>query len=135
MTKTLTEVWVDSEIRLSFRRNFSTSMGQMWEELCEVVEHMELNEDSDSLVWGYEKSRVYSTQSCYAVISFRGLTPMFLPVIWNIVVTPKIHLFLWLLAHNKLATVDNLNKRGLNKPVQCCFAMRMSLLGTRFLSV
>jgi hypothetical protein len=128
MTKTLTEVWVDSEIRLSFRRNFSTSMGQMWEELCEVVEHMELNEDSDSLVWGYEKSRVYSTQSCYAVISFRGLTPMFLPVIWNIVVTPKIH-------HNKLATVDNLNKRGLNKPVQCCFAMRMSLLGTRFLSV
>jgi hypothetical protein len=26
-----------------------------------------------------------------------------------------------ILSHSKLATVDNLNKRGLNKPVQCCF--------------
>jgi hypothetical protein len=36
-------------------------------------------------------------------------------------VPPKIQLFIWLLAHNKLATVDNLNKKGLDKPVQCCF--------------
>jgi hypothetical protein len=36
-------------------------------------------------------------------------------------VPPKIQLFLWLLSHNKLATVDNLNKKGLQKPVQCQF--------------
>jgi hypothetical protein len=30
-------------------------------------------------------------------------------------------LFLWLLSHNKLATIDNLNKKGLKKPEQCCF--------------
>jgi hypothetical protein len=30
-------------------------------------------------------------------------------------------LFLWLLSHNKLATVDNLNKRGFSKPEQCSF--------------
>jgi hypothetical protein len=36
-------------------------------------------------------------------------------------VPPKIQLFLWLLSHNKLATVDNLNKKGMNKPVQWCF--------------
>jgi hypothetical protein len=120
-TKTVAEVWVDNDIRLSFRRNFSASMGQMWEDLSGVVEQVQLNEDSDSLVWGYEKSGVYSTQSYYAIISFRGVTPVFLPAIWNIVVPPKIHFFLWLLAHNKLATVDNLNKKVLNKPVQCCF--------------
>jgi hypothetical protein len=37
------------------------------------------------------------------------------------VVPPKIHFVLWLLAHNKLAIVDNLNKKGLGKPVQCSF--------------
>jgi hypothetical protein len=95
----------------------------MWEDLCSVVEQVELNEDSDSLVWCYEKTGVYSTQSYYAMISFRGVTPVFLPAIWNIVVPPRIHLFYWLLSHNKLATVDNLNlnKKGLNKPVQCSF--------------
>jgi hypothetical protein len=30
-------------------------------------------------------------------------------------------LFLLLLAHNKLATVDNLNKKGLDKPKSCRF--------------
>jgi hypothetical protein len=28
---------------------------------------------------------------------------------------------LWLLSHNKLATTDNLNKKGFNKPSQCKF--------------
>jgi hypothetical protein len=68
-----------------------------------------------------KKSMIYSTQSCYAIISFRGVTPVFLLAIWNIVVPQKIHLFLWLLSHNKLAIVDDLNKKGLDKPVQCSF--------------
>jgi hypothetical protein len=49
------------------------------------------------------------------------VTPVHIPAIWNIVVPPKIHLFLWLLSHNKLATVDNLNKKDFSKPKQCCF--------------
>jgi hypothetical protein len=36
-------------------------------------------------------------------------------------VPPKVQLFLWLLSHNKLAIVDNLKKRGLDRPEQCCF--------------
>jgi hypothetical protein len=36
-------------------------------------------------------------------------------------VPPKIQLFLWLLAYNKLATVDNLNRKEMSKPIQCCF--------------
>jgi hypothetical protein len=87
----------------------------------DVVDQVELNDDLDSLVWCYEKSGVYSSHSSCAIISFRGVTLVQLPAIWNIVVPPKIHLFLWLLSHNKLATTDNLNKRGLDKPVQCYF--------------
>jgi hypothetical protein len=44
---------------------------------------------------------------------------MFIPALWKIGVPPKIHMFLWLLSHNKLATVDNLNKKGLDKPKLC----------------
>jgi hypothetical protein len=39
----------------------------------------------------------------------------------NIVIPPKIHLFLWLLSYNKLTTVGNLNKKGLKKNTLCCF--------------
>jgi hypothetical protein len=80
-----------------------------------------LNEDSDALIWVYEKSGTYSSHSFYVVISYRGVTPMYIPSIWNIKVPPKIQLFLWLLSHNKLVTVDNLNRKGMSKPEECCF--------------
>jgi hypothetical protein len=57
-------------------------MMQNWNELGVVVEQVNLNEDSDSLVRCYEKSGVYS-QSLYVVISFRGVTPLYMPAIWN----------------------------------------------------
>jgi hypothetical protein len=52
-TRTLAEVWVDGELRLSFRRTFSVEMMQICGDLCVVMEQVSLNEDSDSLVkWG-----------------------------------------------------------------------------------
>jgi pheromone shutdown protein TraB len=46
------EVWVDEEIRLTFRRVFSADMMNRWEDLKYVVEHVVLNDDSYALVWG-----------------------------------------------------------------------------------
>jgi hypothetical protein len=54
------------------------------------------------------------------VQEFTHLTP-FMLAIWNVMVPPRIQLSLWLLTHNKLAMVDNLNKKGLDKLMQCCF--------------
>jgi hypothetical protein len=51
-------------------------MMQVWGDLCAVMEQVNLNEDLDSLVWCYTKSGVYTSQPFYAVISFRGVTPM-----------------------------------------------------------
>jgi hypothetical protein len=42
-------------------------------------------------------------------------------------VPPKIQLFLWLMSNNKLATVDNLNKKGMNKPSYCRFCDEESI--------
>jgi hypothetical protein len=40
-----------------------------------VVEQVNLNEDSDALVWVYEKTGSYSSRSFYVVMSCRGVTP------------------------------------------------------------
>jgi hypothetical protein len=108
-TKTITEILVDGEVRLTFRRTFSVDM-MHGGDLMVVVEQVKLNDDFDVLIWVYEKSGTYSSHSFYAIISYRGVTPMYISATWNIKVPPKIQLFLWLLFHGKLATIDNLNK-------------------------
>jgi hypothetical protein len=47
----------------------------------------------------------------YAVINFKGIVPVHVHLAWKIKVPPKIHFFLWLLAHRKTLTRDNLVKR------------------------
>ena len=37
--------------------------------------------------------------------------PVHVPAVWKLAVPPKIHIFLWLLANNRLLPRDNLNKR------------------------
>jgi hypothetical protein len=37
-TKTLAEIWVERELRLSFRRTFTEYMMQLWDDLVGVVE-------------------------------------------------------------------------------------------------
>jgi hypothetical protein len=110
------------EPRLYFRRTFTDQMIQCWDDLHAVVEHVsEGGIESDALIWGCEKTGVYSSHSFYAIINYRGVMTIYIPAIWSVMAPPKIQLFLWLLSHSKLATVDNLNKRELARPVQCCF--------------
>jgi hypothetical protein len=71
-TKTIAEVYVDGELRFTFRRNFDDNMIQFWEDLISVVETLELKEGNDSLVWCYQSSGVYSAQSLYVIIKFGG---------------------------------------------------------------
>jgi hypothetical protein len=85
------------------------------------VEQVALKEEPDALIWGYESKWLYSSHSFYAIINYTGVKLVYIPAIWNIVVPSKIQLFLWLLSHNKLAMVDNLNKKGFAKPAHCCF--------------
>jgi hypothetical protein len=60
---------------------------------------------------------------------------VFIPAIWKVVVPPKVQLFLWLLSHNKLATVDNLKKRGAINLNNAVFSSRKRVLCTYFLNV
>ena len=108
--KTVQSVWDGTSLKLTFRRNFSPRLMQLWYELREVAASISFSTDADALVWQYESKGVYSTSSLYAIINFGGVTPVFIPAVWQICVPPRLHIFLWLLAQNKLMTRDNLKK-------------------------
>jgi hypothetical protein len=46
----LAEIWVNGELRLSFRRIFKYRMMQTWNELLAVVEQLVLNDEPDTIV-------------------------------------------------------------------------------------
>jgi hypothetical protein len=92
----------------------------MWEELVSLVSTVEFSEE-DTLVWQYQYSGIYSSQSLYAVINFGGVKTVYLPVVWKLIVPLRIHFFLWLLSNNKLLTRDNLRKRQNLDDYTCLF--------------
>jgi hypothetical protein len=73
------------------------------------------------MLWGCENKGVYSSHTFYAIINYRGVKPIYIPAIWSVMVPPKIQLFLGLLSYNKLATIDNLNKKRSSKTCSMLF--------------
>jgi hypothetical protein len=98
-------------LKCTFRRCVDSRLFDMWEELVNLVSTVELTEDEDALIWQFQSNGVYSSQSLYSVINFRGVTPVFVPAVSKLRVPPRVHFFLWLLSKNKILTRDNLEKR------------------------
>jgi hypothetical protein len=94
---------------------------EQWFELQQIANNISFSEDCDSLIWTYDSSGKFSTSSCYSIISFIGVTPVYIPAIWSLMIPARVHIFLWLLSNNNLMTRDNLQKRNLGKPVCCMF--------------
>jgi hypothetical protein len=59
--------------------------------------------------------------SMYVIVNFRGVMPVHIPVVLRVKVQPRVHVFLWLLANNKLLTRDNLAKRQHVPDHSCVF--------------
>jgi hypothetical protein len=114
--KTASQVWDGRNMKLTFRRNFSAPLMIKWHELEGVAFSLSLYEETDALIWQYENKGEYSTSSLYAIINFGGVTPVFILAVWQLVIPPRVHIFLWLLSQNKPMTRDKLKKRNMNKP-------------------
>jgi hypothetical protein len=100
-----------SNVRCTFRRCVDERFMFMWEELVNLVSTVSMSENEDAMIWQFQSSGIYSSQSLYNVINFRGVIPVFIPSVWKLTVPPRVHFFLWLLSKNKLLTRDNLEKR------------------------
>jgi hypothetical protein len=92
-----------------------------WNELQEIARSVELSEEEDAILWQYIFSGKYSVQSLYAIVSDRGVRQIYTLVIWKVLVPPRIHIFMWLLANNKVLTRDNLAKRRHLDDMTCLF--------------
>jgi hypothetical protein len=109
-----TKQWLISDgenFKCTFRRCVDVRLFNLWEELVNLVTAIEFTDDEDALIWKFRSSSIYSSQSPYRVINFRGVIHVYIPAVWKLIVLPRIHFFLWLLSKNKLLTRDNLEKR------------------------
>jgi hypothetical protein len=65
----------------------------MWEELVNLVSTVSMSENEDAMIWQFQSSGIYSSQSLYNVINFRGVIPVFIPSVWKLTVPPRVHFF------------------------------------------
>jgi hypothetical protein len=90
-----------------------------WLEILEIAKGITFSNSPDKLIWKYESNGVYSSKSLYAIVNFRGIQPVYLPVVWDLKIAPRVQNFLWLFSQNKILTRDNLRKRAIPKPLEC----------------
>lgn len=84
---------------------------ELWYDLLSIVENVNLVEEEDQIIWSYNSNGRYFVQSLYAVITHRGIIPVYVHAVWKQHIPPRVQIFLWLLSKNKLLTRDNLAKR------------------------
>jgi hypothetical protein len=97
-------------LKLTLRRSVDQQLMNRWYDLVSVAESIQYTGEVDAIIWKYESSGVYLVSSLYAIVNFKGVTPVHIPAIWQIKVPPRLHVFLWLWANNKILTRDNLVK-------------------------
>jgi hypothetical protein len=106
------EVWDGENLKFTFRRTVDNRLMNQWHELVQIASNVQFNDEDDSIIWKFNSSGKYSVQSLYAIINDRGVRQVYTQVMWKIHVPSRFHIFLWLLANNKILTRENLAKEG-----------------------
>lgn len=104
-------MWDGERLKLTFRRSVSEYLMSLWYELLGIAKSINLKEESDQIIWSFNSNGKYSVQSLYAVINHRGVVPVYAHAVWKLSIPPRVQVFLWLMAKNKILTRDNLGKR------------------------
>jgi hypothetical protein len=91
--KTIEELWDGSQLRCTFRRSFTAELLVQWQEILVIASTISFTDSEDQLIWQFESSGVYSSQSMYALVNFRGVKQIFLPVVWKLKISPRIQVF------------------------------------------
>jgi hypothetical protein len=119
--KSISELWDGVNFKCTFRRTVDQTLMQRWYDLKSIAESLHLSAEEDSVIWKFDSKGVYSVSSLYAIVNFGGIMPVHIPAVWRVKVQPRVHVFLWLLANNKLLSKDNLAKRQHVPDIRCIF--------------
>jgi hypothetical protein len=119
---TIAELWDGTDLKCTFKRTVGGRLWRIWLEVIQLASTIVLEEGGeDELIWMFNSKGVYTLQSLYKVINFRGVTPVHVPRIWSLHVPPRVQFFLWLLFNNKVLTRYDLSKRQHVDDKTCLF--------------
>lgn len=57
--------------------------------VVELVSTLELSDEEDSLIWQFSSKGVYSSQSLYKIVNFRGINYVHVSAVWSLKVPPS----------------------------------------------
>ena len=129
---TVASLWDGVDLKCTFRRCVDGRLYNLWLEVVQLASTISFTDEEDSLIWQFKSHGVYSSQSLYKVINFRGISPVFVPAVWALKVPPRVHFFLWLLSKNKVLTRDNLSIRKKIKDPTCLFCSEAETINHLF---
>jgi hypothetical protein len=121
--QTIDELWDGVNLKCTLRRGISEDLYQSWLEIVELVASIQLTEEEDEMIWQFNSSGIYSSQSLYKIINFRGIKSVHVSAVWNLKIPPSVHFFLWLVINNRTLTGDNLAKRRKVEDENCLFCL------------
>ncbi|KAJ1267594.1 hypothetical protein BS78_07G068500, partial [Paspalum vaginatum] len=75
-SSSVADLWDGEILKCTFRRAFDDDLCQAWLEVVKLAKTICFSEEEDALVWQFTSSGIYSSQSLYKVINFRGIEPV-----------------------------------------------------------
>ncbi len=85
-----------------------------------ITDSVALRAEPDTITWRWSERGCFTVRSAYLFLMFDGVEDCRIPHLWRIKIPPKLKVFLWLAARNRLLTADQLTKRGWVGPSMCC---------------
>jgi hypothetical protein len=91
-----------------------------WQE-CAMHRKIPIKEGPDILRWGHSMTGIFSVNEAYYLQgNYHNQSPEIIwSKIWQSILWPKVSIFLWLTAQNRILTWDNLLKKGFIGPSRC----------------
>jgi hypothetical protein len=83
------DLWDGTDLKCTFRRGVDNRLMLQWQEIIQLASIISFSDDEDSLIWTFNSRGIYSSQSLYKVIKFRGVKLVHVPEVWSLKGPPK----------------------------------------------
>jgi hypothetical protein len=87
---------------MDFRRPLSAAEAEQWELLLDKLRGVQLNAHKENVIWGLEKSGMFSTKSMYRHLVHRGVINKQMREMWRSKLLMKIKTFVRLVCQDRI---------------------------------
>jgi hypothetical protein len=108
---TISQAYSDEGWRIPFRRSLDQDDVLAWEELCNLVDEIDLPDSPTRISWQLEPKGTFSTKSLYLELCKAPVVPLTEPI-WNAKIPLKTKIFTWQLARGRLPSNDHIHAWG-----------------------